>query len=1395
MSPPQFYYYWNIYKLRAKCRFTWFTRSLSYSRRRSIYKEHLYIFLMRIRGVVAVFVFVALASIVSAVWSVSLPSLLTPSITGHVIFPVDTVPMYGASNGLSYVVTNAARYIIFAIFTTDPAEAISISASTVCPGSFNSFAPCPPVGDPAFYLMRNPEGDKTVPLYQLRINSDVIAGQMQGFENVRKPITYFYTTNDEEKNAAIQQGWSLKGTVGYLYKTRQTGTVPIYRSSSVANFNPPKDVYYLGTSGSGTPLGYGYDKTYGNAPVVPTTSPTCSFTYSDWSLCSSAGEQSRSVLSSSPENCVGGTPLTSQQCIPACTDADWTIKTVSENCVVDYTKYDMIERRYMYERLNGCQGGVQHSPHVYHVKCSNLPSNAPEGAIAEVTMTSAKGWVRYPSSESVRAYENNGTHSQNIRLTVSSLDPEDTAWASISSLSFNSDGTFSFPLPSFVVPGKSYKIDLDSRMYSRESTFSRPFNPVFLAYREFEVAQDGSIRAISKPFPANPSTSPSAQTSTPPITSTPTTVSTSTPNTPSTIPTTVIASNTPTPICTEADWQSTISPSTCPSSSIQTKTWSQIGRCEGGVTHPSQENINCMYSGGGSSTTSTVTCSDFTYSDWNACSNGIQTRSITSSSPEGCINGNSMTIQSCTSGNGGSCESNGQCNSGLTCSSNVCQVASEPSADHAPHGGTSPTEGNMLRGWSGDIDCMNSGCTVELHFYMDYPAGNLQAFIGNTIADKQFAGTEKNNYVFALPSGYPNGQSHIVYVYALGKDAQGNNNGNNILLGTTNIAAIPSSSSSSSSTSSVSCSDFTYSDWSACSQSGTQSREVSSSGPTGCTGGNPATSQQCVYIPECTEADWQATTSPLACPSSGEQLLSWVKVGQCVNGVTKQSSTISCTPNVISCSDFTYSDWSACSQSGTQVRSVIDSSPDGCQDGVPILVQSCQYTPLCTEVDWSSTLFPEECPQTGSQARVWSKIGLCEGGVSHSPNEAVSCTPPAPPAITSYSCLGDATPGSVPCGGQQDGLSSNTNKVLTLGNCDGVTKCQYSCGGKSYIDGACTDAPSTTTTAPPSTTDPATTTTAPPSTTDPDSNDAGVLVDFTLGLLRGLKSSIVGFVIGNEGTVSSTCTQFTYTDWTVCSQSGTQSRTLLTSGPSSCTGGNPVLNQQCQYIPPCTDADWQAEIQPVQCPNTANGAALQTVVFKKIGSCTGGVGNHQNLSFVCNPQIQITPANLNLSGIILASNANRSVTSPALFNTNTFGSITCTGFTYSNWSACSQSGTQNRYVAAASPANCFGGNPILSQTCTDNPNLGRGSTGAGNACVDLASCKYSPTSCPKWGKQVRTCYNTCAKMEIAEEITCVPGAKTQKQSSDNSESVGFGKKFVCKIANLFNKNKYQACLA
>lgn len=307
-----------------------------------------------------------------------------------------------------------------------------------------------------------------------------------------------------------------------------------------------------------------------------------------------------------------------------------------------------------------------------------------------------------------------------------------------------------------------------------------------------------------------------------------------------------IAASSTTSECVEGNWSSAISPSTCPSSGAQTKTWTKVGTCSGGVSHSTTETISCVYQD--------TTCTDsywrYTLYPSTCPSTGIQTRTW---------------------------ERAGLCSGGVS-----------------------------------------------------HPA------------------TETVSCTYTVPT----------------------------------------------------CTSFTYSDWSACSSYGIQTRTVAISSPSGCTGGNPITTQSCT--PTCTDSNWTYSLSPSTCPSTSVQTKTWTKVGTCSGGVSHLASeVVSCTYVAPTCTSFTYSDWSACSSSGTQTRSIIYSYPSGCTATNAITTQSCTYSG-CTDSNWTYTLSPTICPSYGTQLKTWTKVGTCSGGVSHLSSETVSCTYQGPTiAVTS----------------------------------------------------------------------------------------------------------------------------------------------------------------------------------------------------------------------------------------------------------------------------------------------------------------------------------------------------------------------------------------------------------
>jgi plastocyanin len=67
---------------------------------------------------------------------------------------------------------------------------------------------------------------------------------------------------------------------------------------------------------------------------------------------------------------------------------------------------------------------------------------------------------------------------------------------------------------------------------------------------------------------------------------------------------------------------------------------------------------------------------------------------------------------------------------------------------------------------------------------------------------------------------------------------------------------------------------------------------------------------------------------------------------------------------------------------------------------------------------------------------------------------------------------------------------------------------------------------------------------------------------------------LAGYYVGNVQTAAVTCSSFTYGTWNSCQADNTQSRSVVTSSPSGCTGGSPVTTQSCTYGAPtvtCTD--------------------------------------------------------------------------------------------------------------------------------------------------------------------------------------------------------------------------------
>lgn len=92
----------------------------------------------------------------------------------------------------------------------------------------------------------------------------------------------------------------------HVSKTCDAGAPPPPATSDASVPPPPPPPPPTSTADAGTPP---------PPPPPPPPPATCtSFTYSAWGACQPSGTQTRTVVSSSPAGCTGGTPVLSQSC-------------------------------------------------------------------------------------------------------------------------------------------------------------------------------------------------------------------------------------------------------------------------------------------------------------------------------------------------------------------------------------------------------------------------------------------------------------------------------------------------------------------------------------------------------------------------------------------------------------------------------------------------------------------------------------------------------------------------------------------------------------------------------------------------------------------------------------------------------------------------------------------------------------------------------------------------------------------------------------------------------------------------------------------------------------------------------------------------------------------------
>jgi hypothetical protein len=89
-----------------------------------------------------------------------------------------------------------------------------------------------------------------------------------------------------------------------------------------------------------------------------------------------------------------------------------------------------------------------------------------------------------------------------------------------------------------------------------------------------------------------------------------------------------------------------------------------------------------------------------------------------------------------------------------------------------------------------------------------------------------------------------------------------------------------------------------------------------------------------------------------------------------------------------------------------------------------------------------------------------------------------------------------------------------------------------------------------------------------------------------------------------------TCSSFTYSAWGACQANGTQTRTVLSSSPSGCTGGSPITSQSCTYI----DGAALYTQYCSGCHGNAKKGSSATNIQNAINNNTGGMGSLKSLT-------------------------------------------------------------------------------------------------------------------------------------------------------------------------------------
>lgn len=435
--------------------------------------------------------------------------------------------------------------------------------------------------------------------------------------------------------------------------------------------------------------------------------------------------------------------------------------------------------------------------------------------------------------------------------------------------------------------------------------------------------------------------------------------------------------------------------------------------------------------------------------------------------------------------------------------------------------------------------------------------------------------------------------------------------------------------------------------WGICSND-SQIRSCYDANYCGTTTDKPATIQSCT--PTCSP-DWQC--APWSTCSNSSQTRSCYDANYCGTTTNAPSQTQSCVANCTP--NWQCGSWNTCSNS-SQTRSCYDINFCGTTSGQPSQTQSC--VSACTP-DWQCGSW-NTCSNS-SQTRSCYDANYC-GTTTGAPSQTQSCTSTCSP---DWQC------------GSWDTCINNSQ----VRSCYDTNYCGLTTGQPNQTQ-SCTSAVSCT--------ESNWTYTLSPMTCPASGTQTKTWSN--IGTCSG------GATHSSTETVScnyqsSDCTSFTYSDWSTCNQSGVQTRTVISTYPYSCAGGNPVTSQSCTYA--CT-------------PNWSCSGFGSCISGQQMQTCTdsnncGTTTNQPSLTRECSPPPTVNIEINNSDGVVSVSN-----NKPVILNWTSTDATSCTasgGWSGSRGTSGSAS-TSNITSSTTFTITCTGNGGTVSDSVTANPSTG-----------------------------------------------------------------------------------------